>query len=67
MKTDIKQNGMWWSHIENCDRCGKLICAHEFQHSYKPNVEEADFCIDCLRYLLDNNIPYEDAKKQYKK
>lgn len=67
MKADIKKNGMWWSWIENCDRCGKLIKDHSIQSSYQPDMEEADFCIECLRCLLDNNISYEDAKKQYKK
>lgn len=67
MKADIKQSGMWWSWIENCDKCGKLIRSHSSQSSCEPNMEEADFCVECLRYLLDNNIPYSDAKKQYKK
>ena len=66
MKTDIKQSGMWWSWVENCDRCGKLIHSHSVQNSREPNMEEADFCNECLRYLLNNNIPYADAKKQYK-
>lgn len=66
MKTDIKQDGMWWSHIETCDRCGKQVQGHEVRSSCEPNTEEADFCYECLRYLIDENIPYEDAKKQYK-
>lgn len=64
MKADIKKNGMWWSWIENCNRCGKLIKGHSIQSNCKPDVEEADFCIECLRYMLDNNIPYETAKQQ---
>lgn len=67
MKTDIKHKGMWWSWIEHCDKCGKLIYDHSIQNSRKPNTEEADFCVECIRYLLDNNISYADAKKQYKK
>ena len=67
MKVDIKQNGMWWDWIETCDRCGELIYDHSFQHSCEPDVEEADFCVKCLRYFLDNDIPYAAAKKQYKK
>lgn len=67
MKADIKQSGMWWSWIENCDRCEKLIRSHSTQNSREPDMEETDFCVECLRYLLDNNIPYADAKEQYKK
>ena len=67
MKTDIIQSGMWWSWIENCDKCGNLIRTHLTRSSCEPDMKEADFCVKCLRYLIDNQIPYEDAKKQYKK
>ena len=66
MKRDIKHNGMWWTWIEKCDKCGKLIRNHSVQNSSEPCIEEVDFCIECLRYLINNNIPYDDAKKQYK-
>ena len=66
MKADVKKNGMWWSWIENCDKCGKLIYSHSVQHSNEPDMKEVDFCVECLRYLLSNNIPYETAKNQYK-
>ena len=67
MKKDIRQNGMWWSWIETCDRCGKLIYNHSVQNSKEPDMEQADFCVECIRYLLDNDIPYVDAKQKYKK
>lgn len=67
MKVDVKQSGMWWSWIETCGRCGRLIRSHSTQVSRKPDMEEVDFCVECLRYLLDNNIPYTDAKEQYKR
>ena len=63
MKTDIKHEGIWWSYIQICDRCGQK---YAWEQTNEPDTQEADFCIDCLRYLLDNDIPYEDAKKQYK-
>ena len=66
MKTDIQKNGEWWSHIEICDKCGKLVRTHGIQSSCEPDIEEADFCAECLRYLLDNGISYGDAKKLYK-
>lgn len=67
MKSDIRQNGMWWSWIEKCDKCGKVICTHKTRTTRKPDMEQADFCSECIRYLMDNNIPYEVAKETYKK
>lgn len=65
MKIGVKQDGMWWSWIETCNKCGKLIHNHSIQYSSKPDIEEADFCAECIRSLIDNNIPYEEAKQQY--
>ena len=65
MKISVKQDGMWWSWIETCDKCGKLIHNNSVRYSCEPNIEEVDFCVDCMRYLIDNNIPYEAAKQQY--
>ena len=65
MKTDIKHEGIWWNYNSTCDRCGSCIQGHEWWISSEPNTEEPDFCLKCLTYFLDNNVPYEDAKKQY--
>lgn len=67
MKSHIKQEGMWWKWTESCDRCGGVIREYNVRSTNKPNKEEADFCVNCLKYFLDNNIPYENAKEQYKK
>lgn len=66
MKNHIKQEGMWWKWIESCDRCGEVIRDYSMRSTDKPNTEEADFCINCLKHFLDNNISYEDVKEQYK-
>jgi hypothetical protein len=66
MKTDIKHEGIWWSYIQICDRCGKLICDHAWRGTAEPDMQEVDFCLDCLKYFLNNKIPYEDMKKRYK-
>ena len=42
----------WYSWTETCDRCGKLIHDNDLQTSKEPNLEEKDYCIDCLRELL---------------
>lgn len=63
MKNHIKQEGMWWRWIETCDRCGSVIRNHNTQSTNEPNTEEADFCVNCFKYFLDNNIPYENIKE----
>lgn len=42
----------WYSWTEYCDRCGKLIHDNDYQTSKKPDINEKDYCIDCLRELL---------------
>lgn len=44
-----------------------VIRDYNVRSTNKPNKEEADFCVNCLKYFLDNNIPYENIKEQYKK
>lgn len=66
MKTEVMHEDNWWSYIETCDRCGKTVLDHAWKCSAKPDTNEADFCVDCYRYLLDNHVPYEVAKKQYR-
>ena len=65
MKTSIKKDGHWWFWHEVCDRCGKVISNEDWSSIEEPNIEEADFCIHCLKYFLDNNIPYSFTKNLY--
>lgn len=67
MKTNIKKNGHWWSWYETCDRCGKVIVDEGWNSTKEPNTEEVDFCIHCLKYFLDNNIPYSFTKELYRR
>lgn len=55
------KNGHWWVWNETCDRCGRLILDESMHHSCPGDESELDFCTECLRYLMDNNIPYEQA------
>ena len=66
MKEGIKHEGMWWSFIETCDRCGSLVQDYNVKQTNEPDVQELDFCYYCLKYFLDNKITYEEIKKQYK-
>ena len=66
MKTNIKKDGHWWSWHEVCDRCGKAV-DEDWSSTEEPNTEEVDFCIHCLKYFLDNNIPYSLTKKLYER
>ena len=66
MKLRKQKDGMWWAWDEFCDRCYKRIHGHEVKYSCEPDMNKIDFCVECLRYLLDNKISYETAKQQYK-
>lgn len=36
MKTDIEHKGMWWSWVETCDICDRIITLlPEHDYSYK--------------------------------
>ena len=59
MKTDIKerksdtvQGMLWYSWIEKCDTCGKLIHNHHMQTTKAPDTSEEDLCISCLEERL---------------
>jgi hypothetical protein len=63
MKTNIIQidyygnldsNGKWWKWTEVCDECGKQYRNWDIMTMNKPNTEEKDYCIDCLRKKCDN-------------
>lgn len=57
------QNGHWYVWKEICDRCGKVIFDESVQHSERGKNDELDFCCECYRFLLDNDISYKEAKK----
>lgn len=74
MKTNIhrqnydgtpNKNGHWWVWRETCDRCGKLIFDESVQHSFPKEDNKLDFCNECYRYLIDNDIPYAKAEKMF--
>lgn len=76
MKTDIRRvnyqgepdpRGDWWTWVEYCDRCGCVVKDHATQSMKEPFINEVDFCYCCLRYLIDNDVPYEVASEQYSK
>ena len=64
---DESLNGTWWRWHETCDKCGRSTGTGHYIHSSEPGTEEADFCLECLKYFLRNNIKYEDAVAMYKK
>jgi hypothetical protein len=60
------KNGDWWVWEEVCDRCGKVIFDESTQHS-RIDDSNIDFCSECIRNLIDNNISYEQAIALYGK
>ena len=56
MKINIKQIGLWWKWDEYCNNCGKQIRDDEFSSSAKPDEDNPDYCLECLRKMLDGII-----------
>ena len=67
MKTDIKREGMWWSWVEHCDRCGRLSLTHHTKTTAAPDREKVDFCYFCLMDFLDNNISIKEVRENMEK
>ena len=55
-----------YSWDETCDKCGCVISGKETSSSKEPDITEADFCFNCIRYFTHNNISYPEAKMTYK-
>jgi len=53
MKTDIKQVGLWWKWNEYCNNCGRQIRDYDSSSSEKPDVDKPDYCLECLRKIVD--------------
>lgn len=67
MKTDIKREGIWWSWVEHCDKCGRLSFTHRTKTTTEPDREKVDFCYFCLMDFLDNDIPIKEMRKKYRR
>lgn len=60
------EHGIWWVWEEICDRCGVQIFDESVHHScFEEN--EVDFCPECLKYFMDNNITYDQAIVLYRR
>lgn len=45
---------IWYTWQEICDGCGKIIYnKNDIRTTKKPNMDEKDYCIDCLRNQCD--------------
>lgn len=63
MKTNIervsyfgtpKPKGKWWRWHETCDICGADCGNDGVQTTIPPDTKEKDYCLNCLKKLLDN-------------
>lgn len=52
--------GSYWSWIEICDRCGKLIYDESVIHSSNQDALGENLCIECMRRLIDKEIAKND-------
>lgn len=43
----------WWTWIEKCDKCNQIIhFDKEMITLTKPNLNEKDYCINCLQEMI---------------
>lgn len=54
MKANIQKVGKWWKWDEYCDNCGKQTRDDSFSSSAKPEIGKDDYCVECMRKMLDN-------------
>ena len=45
----------------------RLLYDETIEDDTVKSLNEVDFCSDCIRFLMDNDIPYEEAIVKYKK
>lgn len=67
VKREGTHNMIWWSWEEVCDRCGEHTENEPYEHSCAPDETKPQFCLKCLRYFLDNDIPWDAVKHEYQK
>lgn len=51
-ESDTVKGLIWHSWVEHCDCCGVLIHDLDFKTTKAPDLNEKDYCIDCLRDKL---------------
>lgn len=49
----LNPNGKWYKWHETCDRCGADCEKDDFMTLQAPNTTEKDYCLKCLRELLE--------------
>lgn len=54
-ESDTVKGFAFWSWIETCDNCGKVIFDHNWETTQEPNTEVEDLCLDCLRKKCSKN------------
>ena len=70
MKKDVREEEsrtvsgfIWYSWIEICDGCGYVIRAHDIKTNKPPNLNEEDYCINCLEKLYEQRGYDRPAEK----
>ena len=75
MKTDIKQVaymdtnklGDWWVWNAFCDKCDKQFRNHKIYSSAKPDENQKDYCLSCMREMIDNKFNKKGEENTYEK
>ena len=53
---DINKSGDWYIWNAFCDECEKQFRSHNIYSSAKPDENEKDYCLDCMREMIDNKF-----------
>lgn len=64
-KEALPNHMKWWDWTEICDKCGYIIEHNNVWHSVPPQEHESHFCVECMRYFMDNHIDYDTARSLY--
>ena len=54
MNTDNSLDWYIWNVF--CDICGRQFRNHKIHSSVKPDENEKDYCLDCMREMIDNKF-----------
>ena len=50
---DVSKSGDWYVWNEFCDKCGEQFRSSNIYSSSKPDENEKDYCLSCMREMID--------------
>ena len=59
---DVSKSGDWYVWNEFCDKCGKQFRDYSIFSGDKSDENKNDYCVSCLRKMLDDMIKNKGDK-----